>query len=302
MYSEKENEDYHNHIIVHPNSFVKCKNVKHTKYLVFDLDETLGSFGDLYILWKGMIHLNKIGVIRFDESQCTFNSIMDVYPEFLRHGILTILEFLFYKKLSGKCGGVYVYTNNQCEPPWVQYIIKYIETRLGLNGLFEPPVCAFKINGIILDAKRSTSDKTYQDFIQCTVLPKNAELCFLDNSFFPRMNVEQVFYIQPKSYFHGLSLEEIISRLLNHCTFEMRKGVNSSEDLTDFWIDWFLSNGFSEASNSIEEHLMFVNISRKIMQLIQTFFYVSLPKKNKTIKKMHKPKNNITRKNKRDYC
>jgi hypothetical protein len=296
MGSENEKNDYNNNIIVHPNSFVKCKNVRHAKYLVFDLDETLGSFGDLYILWKGISHLNKMGVITLEDSQYNFNEVLDIYPEFLRCGIMTILEFLFYKKLSGKCGGVFVYTNNQCEPPWVQLIIKYIETRGGLNGLFEPPVCAFKINGVVLETKRSAGDKTYQDFIRCTVLPKNAELCFLDNSFFPRMNVEQVFYIQPKSYFHGLGLEEMLSRLLH-------SGIlNSSEDFTDFWIDWFLSNGFSEASNSIEEHSVFVNVSRKMMQLIQTFFYVSLPKKNKTIKKIHKSKNNITRKNKRDCC
>jgi len=296
MGSENEKNDYNNNIIVHPNSFVKCKTIKTSKYVVFDLDETLGSFGDLYILWKGMSHLNKMGVITFEDSQYNFNEVLDVYPEFLRCGIITILEFLFYKKLSGKCGGVYVYTNNQCEQPWVQLIIKYIETQRGLNGLFEPPVCAFKINGVILDAKRTTGDKTYKDFIQCTALPKNAELCFLDNSFFPRMNTERVFYIQPKSYFHGLSLEEMLSRLLHSGV------VNSSEDLTDFWIDWFLSKGFSEISNSIEERSTFVNVSRKMMQLIQTVFYVSLPKKNKTIKKIHKSKYNITRKNKRDCC
>ena len=283
-------------IIVHPNSFVKQQYRTKKKYFVFDLDETIGSFGDLYILWKGMSHLNKTGVIKFEDSQYNFNEVLDIYPEFLRCGIMTILEFLFYKKLSGKCGGVYLYTNNQCEPPWIELIIKYIETRRGLTGVFEPPVCAFKINGIILDTKRTTGDKTYQDFIQCTLLPKNAELCFLDNSFFPRMNSERVFYIQPKSYFHGLGLNEMISRLLHSGI------INSSENLTNFWIDWFLSKGFSEISNSIEERSEFAIVSRKMMQLIQKFFYLSLPKKNKTIKKLHKPKNNITRKNKRECC
>jgi hypothetical protein len=296
MDSENEKDDYNNNIIVHPNSFVKCKNKKNIKHIVFDLDETVGSFGDLYILWKGISRLNKMGVIKFHNSQCNFNEILDIYPEFLRCGIITIMEFLFYKKLSGKCGGVYLYTNNQCDPPWIELIRKYIETRRGLTGVFEPPVCAFKINGIILDTKRTTGDKTYQDFIQCTLLPKNAELCFLDNSFFPRMNSERVFYIQPKSYFHGLGLNEMISRLLHSGI------INSSENLTNFWIDWFLSKGFSEISNSIEERSEFAIVSRKMMQLIQKFFYLSLPKKNKTIKKLHKPKNNITRKNKRECC
>ena len=111
-------------IIVHPNSFVKQQYRTKKKYFVFDLDETIGSFGDLYILWKGMSHLNKTGVIKFEDSQYNFNEVLDIYPEFLRCGIMTILEFLFYKKLSGKCGGVYLYTNNQCDPPWIELIIK----------------------------------------------------------------------------------------------------------------------------------------------------------------------------------
>jgi hypothetical protein len=100
MDSENEKDDYNNNIIVHPNSFVKFKNIKRGKYIVFDLDETLGSFVDLYILWKGVAHLNKTGVIKFEGSQYNFNDILDIYPEFLRCGIMTILEFLFYKKLQ----------------------------------------------------------------------------------------------------------------------------------------------------------------------------------------------------------
>lgn len=46
-------------IIVYPNSFVKQQYRTKNKYFVFDLDETIGSFGDLYILWKGFFRFNE---------------------------------------------------------------------------------------------------------------------------------------------------------------------------------------------------------------------------------------------------
>ena len=30
-------------------------------------------------------------------------------------------------------------------------------------------------------------DKTYNDFIKCTKLPTNSEICFLDDTFYPEM-------------------------------------------------------------------------------------------------------------------
>ena len=66
----------------------KCKKSK--RVMVFDLDETLGSFGDLYILWSGVKHIHK----NFEQ----FDKLLDLYPEFFRYGIMTILEFLYEKK------------------------------------------------------------------------------------------------------------------------------------------------------------------------------------------------------------
>jgi hypothetical protein len=88
---------------------LKKKSKGITKLLLFDLDETLGSFSDLYILWKT---LEKY--IYIDNKLLFFHKLFDLYPEFLRHGILNILEFLYYKKQTGECSKIYIYTNNQC--------------------------------------------------------------------------------------------------------------------------------------------------------------------------------------------
>ena len=270
-------------IIVYPNSFVKQQYRTKNKYFVFDLDETIGSFGDLYILWKGFFRFNEKKGLKFEESQEFFNSILELYPEFLRYGILTILEFLFYKKTTGKCQGVYIYTNNQCSPPWVNMIIKYLEVNRGLKGLFEPPICAFKINNCILEPRRTTGGKPYEDFIKCTLLPKTAEICYLDNAYFPRMNVGQEYYIQPKSYIHPLSSLEIVNRLERLGTVSLDKEL----------ISWILNN-VSNVKKTKEMHEHDMEITRQLLCIITDFFTLS-PRKRMT-RRRRKTRANITQK------
>ena len=68
-------------------------NTKYEKVFAFDLDETLGCFFDLIALWNIMIESDSK-----KKTQQNFNSLLDIYPEFLRYGILTILEYLYHKK------------------------------------------------------------------------------------------------------------------------------------------------------------------------------------------------------------
>ena len=75
--------------------FLKPKYKQVSKVIAFDLDETLGSFIDLDILWRTLKGLEKQYDIEVD-----FNKLLDLYPEFLRYGILSILEFLYQKKKS----------------------------------------------------------------------------------------------------------------------------------------------------------------------------------------------------------
>ena len=58
--------------------------------VVFDLDETLGFFSSLGVL------CSCLNIVLDDKRfyQQNFNKIMDLYPEFLRPGVLTILNYL----------------------------------------------------------------------------------------------------------------------------------------------------------------------------------------------------------------
>src|SRR6056300_1524429 len=106
------------------------KNINSKKYVVFDLDETLGCFTDLVALWNVINnHSYSFSDEKYKSNQDKFNALMDLYPEFIRYGIINILEYLNYKKKYNVFDGVYIYTNNQISKKWSKMIIKYLEYR-----------------------------------------------------------------------------------------------------------------------------------------------------------------------------
>ena len=197
------------------------KIIKHyDKVLVFDLDETLGSFSELQWIWNAMINYS-----HSKESQKSQNSqkaflktLIDIYPEFLRPGILHILEYLAQKKKKGECIAIFIYTNNQHPPPWTECIIdyfnQYIEEKTNNRPFFDQIIPAFKIGQEKIEWMRTSNDKSYEDFIKCSILPKHTEICFIDNTYFHSMIHPKVYYIQPKSYQHKLSNQDVIDRFI----------------------------------------------------------------------------------------
>jgi hypothetical protein len=250
---------------------------KYQKVITFDLDETLGSFFHLSVLWSG---LKKIRQDHPRDLQLEFNTILDFYPEFLRYGILNILDYLMLKKKQGDCDKIYIYTNNNCTPPWVSLITEYFKYKLGIKEeIFDHAVCAFKINNKIIELSRSTSDKTYVDFIKCTLLPKTTEICFIDNAYFSNMINEKVYYIQPRSYYHNLSIKEIIERFIQSPISNEYKNYTKNK-LEVFLYDWFTINGSECQPHNIELDIL---VAKKMMYHIKEFFYLT-NRKNKTKK------------------
>jgi hypothetical protein len=255
-------------IIIHPNLFIKSnrplsKDNKRNKHFIFDLDETLGSFSDFFILWKA---LEQISID--NSNQEYFDKILKLFPEFWRPGIFTILRFLLHKKTTEECGKIYIYTNNKCSQSWTVMIQQYIENAMDLRGLFDQIVCAFKINNTVVESLRTTNDKTYSDIIRCTLLPNNAEICFIDNSFHPQMLNDKVFYIQPKSYYHNLGTRDIINRVVKSGLLD-----TDSENLYDVLIQSGCS--VNDRIKTIYEQDLDILISKKLMYYIQDFFYLT---------------------------
>uniref|UniRef100_A0A6C0JNE3 Uncharacterized protein n=1 Tax=viral metagenome TaxID=1070528 RepID=A0A6C0JNE3_9ZZZZ len=247
-------------------------NKKTPIVIAFDLDETLGSFSDLDILWRTLISFQKNKAINF-------NKLLDLYPEFLRYGILYILEFIYNKKKKGICDKLYIYTNNQCSPEWSEIISKYFDYKLNTTSkLFDKIICAFKINNQIIELNRTSNRKKHNDFINCTLLPKKTKICFIDNTYFYEMNHDRVYYIQPLSYVHSLSKNVIVERFMNSILCDDIIDNNKKYILADL-----LFIQFSKTHNDIKNDVTDIYVSQKIMYHVKEFFHL-IQKKNYTKK------------------
>jgi len=269
----------------------KKQNIKNKnrKVIVFDFDETIGSFSELKMLW---LFIKENIIIDSNDTQTLLNEILDLYPEFLRYGILYIFKYLHIKKMEKECSNIYIYTNNQCSSYWVTFISNYINNKVNNEeekNIFDKIIYAFKINNIQIEMNRTTSMKTYGDFINCTLLPESTEICFIDNSYYPKMKNEKVYYIQPIAYNHKLTLETIISRFLS---YDLYKKYNFTYDSLYKWF-------FMNRTYNIREIVSLktdIYVTQRLMYYLQDF--LSFPHNGDKTLKRRQMKLNSTLKNK----
>ena len=184
-----------------------------SKIVVFDLDETLGYFLELGIFWDSLKSYIKQKKHTTLLTQNDFNKIIELYPEFIRPNIFSVLKYLKRKSESGKCDGVMIYTNNNGPKEWVHHIKDFLQKKIDYP-LFTQVISAFKVQGKQIEMCRTSYDKTMKDFVNCTKIPKNTQICYLDDVFYPNMNHDNVYYIKVKPYIHDLTFEVMIHRFL----------------------------------------------------------------------------------------
>jgi hypothetical protein len=115
-----------------------------------------------------------------------------------------------------------IYTNNQGPLEWAQYIKKYFENKINYP-LFDQVINAFKVNGKHIEICRTTHMKTHKDFIRCTKVPENSEICFIDDVYHPGMTNENIYYINIKPYTYDLSFDIMIQRFINSGIINMNE-------------------------------------------------------------------------------
>ena len=200
----------------------------------------------------------------------------------MRYGILNIIDYLKYKKNNGSYFKTFIYTNNVLPEEWVRLVINYIEHKQSAKGLFDKIIPGF---GKSANCMRTTRDKTYSDFIRCAVIPRHTEVCFIDDTYFEKMEYPTVYYIQPKQYHHMMKTSDIIDRFMKS---RLSDQLNAS-DVRDFLYQTFIRN---DALNTIGKSLLETKadilVSKKIMYHIKEFFLMSV--------RRHK-----TRKDRRDH-
>ena len=247
-----------------PETEFKSKS-KNKKVVVFDLDETLGSFGQF-----GSFCMLLDDYYNDDnKAYCMFNELLDLYPEYPRPYILNVLRYLLQKKKDGKCKAVMIYTNNQGERAWVEHIKAYFETKLQ-SKIFEQIISAFKVDGKIVEVNRTTHDKTIDDFFRCTKLPKDIEICFVDDLFHPKMEDDNVYYIHVKGYKHYMPSSVIIKRFLNsNLAKDIKDNHTEREKFTAYMMDRL---NYNIAEKDEDEQEMDVIISKKMLEHMKSFF------------------------------
>ena len=238
-----------------------------SKIVVFDLDETLGYFMELGMFWDALKSYIKYKQIKLTLDQNMFNNVLDLYPEFLRPNIMSILNYLKGKKEKNHCQKLMIYTNNQGPIEWANYIRKYFETKLNYT-IFDQIIAAFKISGKCVELCRTTHMKTHEDLIKCTKLPKDAQICFLDDVFYPDMSNDNIYYINVKPYIHDLDFNDMIHRFLD----SMPAGILDTTSCSEFILTFMKKyNYIYVAKTGVAQNVDKI-VSKKIMQHLHLFF------------------------------
>jgi hypothetical protein len=236
------------------------------KVVVFDLDETLGYFFELGKFWELLQHYFKENMLDAKE----FCEILELFPEFIRPNMYSILNFLKYKKETKECCAVMIYSNNQGPRYWIDLIIEYFHSKIHYP-LFDQIIAAFKINGKRIEIGRTTHDKTIDDFIRCTKLPRNTEICFVDDVEHDEMIADNVYYIKLNPYIYNLSFQVIINRFLSS-EIGKKRCEGSVEKFRKYSEQYLKGFKYTYTPKSEEEYEIDKIVSKKTMLLLQDFF------------------------------
>lgn len=176
------------------------------KMIAFDLDETLGYFTELSIFWDALEnYYNK----KLSNEQ--FFQVLNIFPEVFRPDIFKILNMINNKRKKSLCNKICIYTNNQGPKSWVKMISEYFNKKLGYK-VFDDIIAAYKVRGEIIEPKRTSNEKNLKDLLNCTKMPLNTEICFIDDLYHHLMYKKNVYYIHIKPYRHSLPFIEMATR------------------------------------------------------------------------------------------
>lgn len=180
------------------------------------MDETLGFFIELQIIWFSLCNtisdINNINIEKTLNKKELFFNLLDIFPEYLRPNILDILNYIYKMKKKDKIYKIMIYTNNKGPKTWATLISEYFNYKLN-EKIFDNIIAAFKVNGEIIEICRKSNKKSVEDIVECTNIPENTDICFIDDQYHPLMNDERVYYIQIKPYIYSNSKEIIIDRI-----------------------------------------------------------------------------------------
>ena len=225
----------------------------HNKTVVFDLDETIGSFTQLGYIWDCLqiYYNNKL-------TQHDFNKLCTLFPAYFRTNIIRIFKYLSTKKVN-----IIIYTNNNGPKTWTHLIKNYIEYKVG-KKLFNKVIGAYKVNGVQIEKLRTTYEKTYEDLLRCTHFSKKHKFLFFDDVEHPKMRHNNIMYTRLKPYIYNYTKLDIINTVKNkfikHMDDEIEPYLNSCINVLKHNINKKISN---ENSNLILKKIKGFIVNKK---------------------------------------
>ena len=254
---------------------------KKQKIVVFDLDETLGHFTELAMFWDSIKEIEP----SLDTPQ-HFYQVMDLYPEFVRPHIRLILKLIYDNKKAKRCDRLIIYTNNQGPKRWTQLIAGYFQHKLQTSvPLFDNIIATYKYNNKIVEKRRTTHNKTVGDIVRCTNIPKNSDVCFVDDQFHPYMKDERVLYLNIKPFTCSMPFNTMALRYYNKygCRQQTIKSITKPDFIK------LINQQMSRYNYKVFEKS---NIEKKVDVVIGKHIYNNIKKfLNPNTRKMRRRKN-----------
>lgn len=183
------------------------------KHIIFDLDETIGTFYECSLLYEALGHTLKKKVKNID-----FFKVIDTFPEFFRPGIFDIFNYI--KDI--KDIEINLYTNNPYKL-WVYMIKSYIENKIG-KKIFKHVIYGWKkFDGTNADTRRTTHAKTLTEYNRIIDNKKRLKMLFLDDVIHPRMIGVNMTYLHLKPYKIGKPINHFITKYLKSSVNEIEQ-------------------------------------------------------------------------------
>lgn len=247
-------------------------NKKIPYIVVFDMDETLGHFEQINIFWQVLSqYLKKENKYKL-EKKILFD-IIDIFNKILRPKILNILQYLKKKKQEKLCDKVIIFTNNTSKK-WSYLISEYFNYKLE-EKLIDQVICAYKVKGKIVEPNRTQYDKSFNDFINCTKLNKDSQICFFDDVRHPDMEHENVVYLRIKPYVFSYTNETLIADFYN----KNKDLIENKKDYQDFMLTNMNLYNYDFYTKSILEQKIDTLLTKRLLQHLDEFFAGSQQKR-----------------------
>lgn len=250
--------------------------MKSKKYVVFDLDETIGHFYKISTLYNT--------IWEYSGKQINLHRLLELYPEVFRPGMFKLFEYLKQEKIRNKQIKVVIFTNNMGPKSWTNSIKSFIENKIKYK-LFDNVITGWKVNGRVNEPKRSSYMKLLSDFKKITGCSNRDKIIFLDDQYHDYMDKKKVTYLHLKPYRKNISNKILLNRFLRSNNNKIVK----LEDWEEFISLYNIHYGEDKEEDSDLYHMHDGNVtSSQIFPAVKKFIEDNGEKTLKKKKKQHK--------------